>query len=213
VFIVDTREPPVVYEIMKKMGVEVRYQKLSIGDIRGDHVLVERKHINDLYNSTVGMRIFDQFHRMMIEADERLLLPILGVHGSFNDIPVGINTNVIYGVVSSAAVRYGIHIVWVPDLEDLLRTIVGIEQKIALGRLGQPRKPRVRRLSKVDREVSVIATLLQIPVSAAKEIVRRGGVVFLLTATDKELLQIPKIGPATLKRIRKLIGYPECKCR
>lgn len=68
---VDTREPKEVYDLIKQGKIEdVEYKALEIGDIMisdtktGDTLLIERKTVSDLYNSTVSKHLHSQAERL-----------------------------------------------------------------------------------------------------------------------------------------------------
>ena len=209
--ILDSREPESVIRVFEKAspwGVVI--EKLDYGDISGKHIIVERKHFPDLYQSIRSMRIWDQIQGLCDWADEHKMLPVLGIHGGAYELPVQINMEMIYGAIASLAIRYGVHIIWTDHLWDLAVIIVKMEKKMRQGRLGQPRKPRVRRLSNEKvREAYVMATLFQIPYQTAWQIMEKGGLRWLLEASDYELLSVRGIGKKALQRIRRLIGYPK----
>ena len=119
---VDSREPQMVYDTLKAMGVSYVVEKLDYGDFEGEHLVMERKHFPDLYQSIRDMRLFDQVHGLVDYADEVGKLPVLGVHGGVEELPsdVQINEEVIYGAIASVSIRYGVQVVWVRSLYDLL---------------------------------------------------------------------------------------------
>lgn len=203
---VDTREPELVARILSRY-YRVKRVKLETGDILGVRVVVERKSLNDLVNSAFQGRLDQQMLALTTFADDHDLLPVLFVHGVLSSVEPYVQKadTLVYGLLSSAVVRYGVHLIWTPTLTDGLEIIARVDRKIVEGKLGQPRKPRVRRRDQSNRQAAVLATLLQIPLSSAREIMGRGGLRWVLNASDEELLRVKGIGPKTLRRIRRML--------
>jgi len=73
--IVDSREPKIIADQLKNLGVNVNVQSLNIGDyvIGADHI-VERKTGEDLIQSLYDKRLFHQAHRMLDEYENVIFI-------------------------------------------------------------------------------------------------------------------------------------------
>ena len=205
--IVDTREPDIVFQLVSTWFPSAQRRLLDYGDLKGKFYLVERKSINDLIQSTFSGRLDMQLLGFVDYADNEELLPVLAVHGCLLDVEQYYPNAaaIVTGILASAAVRYGVQIVWLPELNSLIEVVCKMELKAREGKLGRPRKPRLRIKLRHEREVANLATLLRIPVNSAREIMHRGGLRWLLQASDAQILLIPGIGEKTLKRIRRML--------
>lgn len=202
--IVDTREPDIVARILKRYYQKVEKKTLDYGDIEGMRIIAERKSVNDLVQSTFDGRVDRQSLGLASIADEKEKLPVILVHGSISDVEEYVKTahDIIAGQLASLKVRYGFEVVWMPNLVEALIVFAKMDRKIIEGKLGRPRKPRVRYKTAKNRQAAILATLLSIPQPVAEIIIGKGGLRWLLEASDEEILRIPGIGPKTLKRLK-----------
>lgn len=77
--LIDDREPNILIEKIKSYGVEVRVLRLPIGDyILGDELVIERKTIDDFFNSIAQRRYYSQLYRM--KDFKRPIVYITGVY-------------------------------------------------------------------------------------------------------------------------------------
>jgi len=206
---VDTREPLSIHDGLKALLKNVRYRKLDSGDIQGRRIVIERKTLQDLYNSIVSQhRFHNQIEEFVAYAEQHELTPMMLIHGSFNDFPksLSINYNVIYGAIASVAVRYGIRTVFyvecdnkVAALNRALRIAAKVLEKESLLDIPHRRPSR-------STQVAFIRALLRVPQRTATELLRRfGSIRRILLASDDELLSVPGIGKATLRRIHCIL--------
>jgi len=206
--IVDTREPDIVFRLLTRYYDKVKKVKLEYGDICGERIIVERKSVNDLVSTTFSGRLETQMLGLWNYAEDNELLPLVFVHGTLMQVEEYVSNaaEIIAGILAMLKVRYGFEVVWTPSLNEGIAVIAKVDRKIVEGKLGKPRKPRVRHSSITSRQAAIIATLFGLPLAVAERIVVKGGLRFLLTASDKELLAISGIGKKTLERIRRWLG-------
>ncbi len=103
--LVDSREPPIIIQELRKLEVNVKSVMLSLGEyIIGPNHIVERKTGNDFIQSLYDKRLFDQAHRMIEEYDNVIfILEEL-------DVDPEIRKN-IYGALAYLVVRRGITVI------------------------------------------------------------------------------------------------------
>ncbi|MHA1290643.1 MAG: ERCC4 domain-containing protein, partial [Candidatus Thorarchaeota archaeon] len=76
---VDDREPDIMLEKIKSFGIQAKKVRLPIGDyIIGDELIVERKTIDDFFNSIMERRYYPQLYRM--KDFKRPIVYITGVY-------------------------------------------------------------------------------------------------------------------------------------
>ena len=80
---VDDREPEIMMEKLRNYGVEVKKVRLPIGDyVLGDELVIERKTIDDFFNSIAERRYYPQLYRM-----KDLKRPIVYITGVYPKRP------------------------------------------------------------------------------------------------------------------------------
>jgi len=216
---VDTREPPEVRSILKSLGYRFVVKKLDAGDLETPKCVFERKDISDLFQSMrgygmrVGGRLFDQMDRLAEYCEERGKEPFLLIVGSVEDLKrrlpdgIQINEDAIYGAVASVICRYGVNVLWIErGLATALYVALKLAQKVAEGKRYLPHRYSFRKVHR-DKRVAHVANVLRISPRIAERLVRKfGGLRGILNASDHELLLVDGIGPATVARIRALLG-------
>ena len=76
--LIDGREPPKVYEeTIKKFGIPYKVKPLDVGDYIVGNIIIERKEINDLFNSLHSGRIWEQLYKMK-KTEQRCYLLVVG---------------------------------------------------------------------------------------------------------------------------------------
>ena len=62
--VVDSNEPEDIPERLRELGVEIEVRKIAPGDYVLGPVGIERKTLNDFFNSMVRKRLFEQVQRL-----------------------------------------------------------------------------------------------------------------------------------------------------
>ena len=206
VIYVDSRE--MKSEVIKKlyeMGVAVRIQNLDAGDyVLSDRVAVERKTVDDFIDSIIDRNIFDQLLRLK----KAYLKPILIIEG--NGLYKRLNPNAIRGALATIVVDFGIPIIQTANAEEtaeILATIAKREQE-GKERAVSPHVGKTKMTLKEQQEYVVSAISEIGPVLARNLLEHFQTIEKIATASEEELMKVPKIGRKIARRIRMLMTTP-----
>ena len=151
--IVDNREfkSKTVRELFK-LGAELTPKQLSVGDYIIGDLCVERKSLEDFYDSIVDKRIFEQLKSIKNNYEKKLLI-IEGENCSRN-----IHPNAVKGLIASIVVDYRIPIIFSKNAIETAEFLSVVEK-----RMDKKIEPVVKdKKSKNDYE-SAINLLTSIP--------------------------------------------------
>ena len=197
--VIDTREPqPVIEqlnEIFSYYGYGVEIKALDFGDIMTENAIVERKTINDLYSSTVSKRLERQLNGILEICENNNKVPILAVHGSIYKLATrkGNPFEVVFGAMSSAVTRYGVHVVYMDSTRDLFYTVAKICYKLDKGVYMMPKK---------TKDDVLLSRLLGIPLKTTKNLLKEFGTIQnIANAEVKDLVKVKGIGKTTAGKI------------
>lgn len=167
--IIDTREPA---EIKKWLPLEFKdvkftFEALREGDFMTEHVLVERKRIDDLYHSKIGDgkkvgRLDDQRARLSTHQGDKIVIFLItddidewiAKEAKYGKV---INRSVVDGIIASLVVRDDFRVIMGAHEHGALRTMISLFKKIEL--LGELNIPAIRHPD------SHMAKLLDIPLT------------------------------------------------
>ena len=123
---IDFREKNslVASEIMK-LGMEIEFKQLLVGDYIVKGVVIERKTISDFKNSIVNKRIINQLLEMK-QFDKGILI----LEGIDDEIYIGgIHENAFRGFLLSVALDYQIPVIFTQNEKDTARYISILSKK------------------------------------------------------------------------------------
>lgn len=195
--VVDTREPKDVDAYLTKFGCRVKRGTLTRGDYATQHVVIERKSLADFEQSLITKRIWKQMDKLSQDSRVKFLVLHDGLQPKYVDL------NPFLGALVSISARYDVHIITTHNKASALYVISRIVEKGYRGKLCKPKILRTPARNKVQHTAQV----LHVSENVARELLARfGSLKRILLAPDKEILKTPGVGPATLKRIRELVG-------
>lgn len=203
---VDTREVGSGFIEMLKKFVTVKTAMLEVGDVSTDHVVIERKSINDFATSLVNGRLFEQMNKLMREQEISKKVCVLIIHGWRPTI--NIEEKHLFGAISSVCVHYGFPILWVPDLETCAHVAWKVIEKVHEGKWLTPRHVYKREPRRVPQSVLRVRKLLGVPDRvAAGLLVKFGSIRNMCCASVEELLSVPGIGKIRARRIHSVLNF------
>ncbi len=206
VIYVDSRE--MKSEVVKRlyeMGVAVRVQNLDAGDyVLSERVAVERKTAEDFVNSVINRTLFDQ----LIRLKKFYLKPVLIIEG--NGIYGRLSPNAVRGVLATIAVDFGIPIIQTANAEETAEMLVTIARREQEGkeRAVIPHVGKTKMTLKEQQEYVVSAISDIGPVLARNLLEHFQTIERIATASEEELMKVPKIGRKIAKKIRTLMTTP-----
>ncbi len=202
---VDVRERNTRILKVLKDKAKVELRQLPVGDfILSDRVCCERKTQSDFVQSIIDKRLMAQARELSSNFD----VPILILEGdgdlySLRDI----HPNAIRGALASLAINFGISIIPTRDEEDtanFLYTVAKREQDYEKREivLRGEKKP----LLLDERQRYVIESLPNVSAVLAKRLLEEfGSVKGVITASEKELMNIEAIGEGKAREIGKIV--------
>lgn len=205
VLVVDVNEKgsAVFNTLVTLPNIELRIEKLSVGDYQlSDRIVVERKTVEDFRLSIIDKRLFNQAILMR----ESFELPILIVEGEGVLGHPGIHPNAVRGALSSVLVVYGISVVSTVNAIEtahLLVTMARQEQR-GVAEISYKHKRKARTLK--EQQERIIESLPGIGLRLARSLLSKFATVErVMTATEKELVDVKNIGPQKAALIRKVL--------
>ncbi len=208
--IVDFREAKSgVANVLDKLGVEIIFTKLEIGDyVVSDRLAVERKRTDDFVNSLVdGKRnLFAQLSDLTRVYQK----PVLIIEGTELFTSRQINPNAIYGSLISIAIDFGVSILYSRDEEEtaaILKMLAKREQMENKREVNPHGKKSTSTLP--EQQEYLVSAIADIGPKAARNLLLHfGSVEAIMKADANELKKVNLIGPKRATKIRELIEAP-----
>lgn len=185
-------------------------QRLEESDFATEHVLFERKTIDDLWSSLQDGRFHDQINRLMTHQEKVVCYLIVGSIDAWefkhNELHKrGIvrkpDRNVIDGMIASLMTRYNFRVICDSNeqlgLKRMIRTMQKIEEEDVLN-----------IPSKID-PVLLAGCITGLSKKQIRELVKRHGtsVVQWAKLTPKQLMDIPGIGKVRAEKFLKVLNF------
>jgi len=205
---VDSREmkSEVVKELFER-GVIIRVRNLDVGDyVLSDRVVVERKTVDDFVDSLINKdrNIFDQIVRLK----KSYLKPVIIVEG--DGLYRRINPNAIRGALAAITIDFGIPVINTRDPKETAEFIITIakrEQNIRDRTIvlhsGKTKMTLKEQMEYVVSSISEIG-----PVIARNLLEHFQTIERIATASEEELMKVPKVGKKIARKIRTLMTTP-----
>jgi len=125
--IVDHREnKSSVPEELKKLGLEVEFKELKVGDYQVRNTIIERKTQQDFLSSMVNKRLLRQIQDLE-KLDKKLL--IIEGNRNFSDVNDGINPNAVRGFLLSITLKNKIPIIQTKNQKETAKFLQLISNK------------------------------------------------------------------------------------
>ncbi len=208
--VIDHRETKSgVAKVLDRLGIELRFMALEIGDyVVSDRLAVERKRTDDFVSSLIdGKRnLFAQLSGLS-RAYEK---PVLIIEGEDLFTSRQINPNAIYGSLVSIAIDFGVSILYSRDEEEtasILKILAKREQTEDKREINPHGKKSASTLA--EQQEYLISSISSIGPKAAKNLLLHfGSVEAVMQADIEELKKVKLIGPKTAARIREVLESP-----
>jgi Fanconi anemia group M protein len=208
--VVDYREAKSgVANILDKLGVEVIFTTLEIGDyVVSDRLAIERKRTDDFVNSLVdGKRnLFAQLSNLTRVYEK----PVLIIEGTELFTSRQINPNAIYGSLVSIAIDFGVSLLYSRDEEEtaaILKMLAKREQMENKREVNPHGKKSTSTLT--EQQEYLVSAIADIGPKAARNLLLHfGSVEAIMKADAKELKKVKLIGPKRAAKIRELLETP-----
>jgi len=188
-------------EGIKKLGLVVERTRLDAGDYVINDVLVERKEINDLFNSLHKGRLWEQLYKMKLSGMQSVLV-VVGMiprHGDVYGLQYFLQK--LKTIKLWAFFSYGVMTMVVPTNDDFFRLIQDIWNWSSKGPSLKPVVKKSRKI--VDIKSDIITCVPGFGRKTADELARKYKLIELAGMTVRKLSNIKinrrKIGKKALK--------------
>ena len=174
--------------------------RLSVGDVEvGPRVLVERKTVADFVLSIEDGRLLTQAWAMTRACEA----PLLVVEGEDAFDAARIPPRALRGVVLTLLLRCRVPMLRTASVEETADVVahVAAQEERRLARLAEPPAPKAGRAA-----MDVLASIPGIGDLRARRLLDTfGSVRAVLTADDDALLDVPEVGHATVRALRRTV--------
>ncbi|MCS7129790.1 MAG: DEAD/DEAH box helicase [Archaeoglobaceae archaeon] len=204
--LVDSREMrSEVVKILRELGANLEIKNLEVADyVLSDRVAVERKTVDDFVDSLISERLFSQL--LNLKSYQR---PILVLEGG-NLYTRAVHPNAIRGAIATIVTDFGIPMIFTKDEKETAEFL------IAIARREQEEKKRevvehygkTKRTLKEEQEY-IVSAISNVGSVIAKNLLEHFQTIErIATASEKELMEVPKVGKKTAEHIRLLMTTP-----
>ena len=198
----DDREKKDVKILAGIIHDNVEITRLEIGDVLMRGVIFELKRPDDFVSSVFDGRLFTQIGNMCEHYKNAFIL----ISGSYTETQMLYNSRAkrpnFDGVIASCIAR-GCTPLFTGTIENSLKLIDLISAKVTDGK---NRTRPVKTISIKDAQMSIVCSLPGVSETRAKDLlIYFGSVEKILSASEKDLCEVNRIGPKIAQKIRKLM--------
>ncbi|MDI9394746.1 MAG: DEAD/DEAH box helicase [Euryarchaeota archaeon] len=205
--VIDHRETKSgVAKVLDRLGVELRFMALEIGDyVVSNRLAVERKRTDDFASSLIGGKrnLFAQLSDLSRVYEK----PVLIIEGEDLFTSRQIKPNAIYGSLVSIAIDFGVSILYSRDEEEtasILKILAKREQTENKHEINPHGKKSASTLA--EQQEYIVSSISSIGPKAARNLLLHfGSVEAVMQADMEELKKVKLIGPKTAARIREVL--------
>ncbi len=207
--IVDTREPAIIPLLLLKLGIDVERQPVTPGDyILASDCAVERKTIQDFFNSLYSGRLFEQTERLRASYAK----PILVIEGDVKEELLSRqNPRAFWGALLKLQMGYNLPTINTHDpLEtaDLLVTLAKqLQTRSKEEHIHPKHKPKL--LTEKEMQIYAVCSLPGVGENLAVRLLKHfGSVRRVYSASKTELTKVEGIGEVKAEQITRLLDKP-----
>ncbi len=210
--IIDTRENNILIKELIKEKIEVERKQLDIADIiiktknlenKEQTVGIERKTANDLLNSIIDKRLFNQ----LIILKENFDIPLLIIEGNDNLYQLrDFHPNSIRGMITTIAVDFQIPTIHTQNHRDTAKYISLIAKRLEKTRKPISLIPKRKPLTLEEKQQYILESFPGIGPTIAKSIKKNfSNIKEFINAAEKEMRKVEKLGKIKSKEIKKIL--------
>ncbi|MGY4884699.1 MAG: ERCC4 domain-containing protein [Nanobdellota archaeon] len=128
--IVDYRERnSLIASHLLKLGFDVEFKELKIGDYIVKDVVIERKTIPDFISSMINQRLIKQIEELKQYENKLLIIEGISEKELYSEGDEGVNANAIRGFLLSILLKHKIPLVFSKNSEDTAKFISVLSKK------------------------------------------------------------------------------------
>jgi len=203
--VADSREKKFVH-LLYERGAKLKIGNLAVGDfIVGEDVCIERKDIGDFVDSIIDGRLFDQLSLLKQNFEN----PILLIQGEFEEglTKRAIAKEAVFGAIASILLDWKVPILVAKNSEQAADIIIALARRAQTEKkVNIPIRHKGSHRTLPAQQRYLIEGLPDVgPVLAQTLLEHFGCPRAIFTASDEELLKIPKLGRKKLEKIKEVL--------
>jgi Fanconi anemia group M protein len=196
-----------VARILEKKDISVKEVQLDVADyIISDRIGIERKTTQDLLNSVINQRLFDQLSRLSESYDK----PVLLIEGDPKELYTArdMHENTIRGVLSSIAIDYGVPIIWTENPMETAAMVYWIAYR---EQVAEKREPQIRACKRTTERPKMqeflVAGLPHINSKLSKRLLNHFKTpAEIFSASEEKLMEVNGMGKEKVKKVFDLLN-------
>lgn len=190
--IIDYREKnSLVPANLKKLGFELDFKELKVGDYILNNIIIERKTISDFKSSMINRRLITQLENLQKHSKKLLIIEGLQEQELYNDsFENGIHSNAIRGFLLSILLKYDIPIIYTQHEKDSAKYLEVLfkkgkkENKISLN-------ISKKNMTKKEQLEFILESFPGIGPAKSKELLKKFGTIQnIINASEEDLKKI-----------------------
>lgn len=198
-----------VVRFLHSLGFEIKLQNLEVADfVVSDRVAIERKSVDDFLESLIN-RQRDLFGQL-INLRKSYSRPLLIIEGENLYGRRNVHPNAVRGAIASIVVDLSIPVIFTRDARETAELIAAIarrEQELKDREVTlHTGKTKMTLKEQMEYIVSAISDIG--PVIARNLLEHFGTIQAIASASEEELMKVPKVGKKTAEKIRRLMTTP-----
>ncbi|MDI9610492.1 MAG: DEAD/DEAH box helicase [Archaeoglobales archaeon] len=204
--LVDSREMrSEVVKILRELGTNLEVKNLEVADyVLSDRVAIERKTVDDFVDSLISDRLFPQI--LKLKSYPR---PVIVLEGE-NMFRRAVHPNAIRGAIAAIVTDFGIPMIFTKDERETAEFMIAIAKR----EQEEKRREVVEHYGKTKRTLKeeqeyLVSAISNVGSVIAKNLLEHFQTIErIATASEEELMEVPKVGKKTAQRIRLLMSTP-----
>jgi len=196
---INCHEPKEMINLLSKKA-EIKIQNFSPGDYIVNDIAIERKTLNDFFNSLVSGRLFRQLSELKYYYSNPLLL--------LENFDLGFikKTNIFYSVLIKILFDLNIKIIFSKCVEHSVEIIYLLDNKKSTSRFFMPLYKPTKHRESIERErLTVLRSVFNIGTKRAKSLLSEFKTVKnLIDAEEEEILAVKGIGKRVVERLKRI---------
>jgi len=189
--LVDYREKnSLVYSELMKLGLEVEFKELKVGDYILKNIAIERKTVNDFISSIKNKRLVKQLEELQQYKEKLLIVEGIDEQELYTDSDerIGMHPNAVRGFLLSVLLKYKVPMIFTKDYEDTAKFIYILSKK---ENKEESLNITKKNLNKKERMQFIIEGFSGIGPKTAKKLFKKFKTIKgIMNASEEELKEI-----------------------
>lgn len=128
--LVDYREKnSLVASSLIRMGLEVEFKNLKVGDYIVNNVAVERKTVSDFISSMINKRLSKQLEELQQYRERLLVIEGFDEQELYSEEKIGMHPNAIRGFILSILLKHKVPVIYAKNSEDTAKFLAVLSKK------------------------------------------------------------------------------------